>query len=367
MSERSSLPKFAQFFDSTSETCAIIQLTASYEVEFLMMDTTNQTWAEMITPFSQFWLESSTQAWKNWFELMEKGVSNPPSPPTSPGFDSLPQQFLQSQQFYGQLLKQSFEAWQTFWPQLGNSAQTQTAVQSYLQQLQQQIQAYTTSAQTLQGDMDKLWQCYLKEVQKFSQLWLSTWQSSFAPLSQMPQNGVQSWLELNHLYGDALYGENLGSFMRSPLLGPSREMNGQLLRAFDDWVTLYRAMNDYQLLEADIQYRGLVALMTTLVERTQQNQPVKTWREFQEVWAIAADQVFEDAFRKEENLKIRGRFINALNRYRIQQQALLEESLKTFNLPTRSEVDEIHQTLYQLRKELKQLKKRLAADETPPA
>ncbi|MEB3159996.1 MAG: class III poly(R)-hydroxyalkanoic acid synthase subunit PhaE [Synechocystis sp.] len=331
------------------------------------METTNKTWTEMMTPFSQFWLESSSQAWKNWFELMEKGISTQGSSPASPGFESLPQQFLQSQQFYGQLLKHSFEAWQSLWPQLGNPIQANPAIQAYLQQLQQQIQAYTANTQTLQGDLDNLWQCYLKEVQKFSQLWLSTWQSSLSPLSQMPQNGVHSWLELNNLYWEAIYDKNLGSFMRSPLLGPSREINGQLLRAFDDWVALYRAMNDYQLLEADIQYRGLVALTEQLVERTQQNKPIKTWREFQQVWAIAADQVFEDAFCEEKNLKIRGRFINALNRYRIQQQALLEEWLKTFNLPTRSEVDEIHQTIYQLRKEMKQLKKRLAQYETPPA
>ena len=331
------------------------------------METTNKTWAEMMNPFSQVWLESSTQAWKNWFELMEKGVGSPGMPNGISGFESLPQQFLQSQQFYGQLLKHAFDTWQALWPQLGNQAQANTAIQSYLQQLQQQIQTYSTSTQALQGDMDSLWQCYLKEVQKFSQVWLSTWQSSFSPLSQMPQEGVHSWLELNNLYWDALYGKNLGSFMQSPLLGPSREMNGQLLRAFDDWVTLSRAMNDYQLLEADIQYRGFVALMEQLVERTQQDKPIKTWREFQQVWAIAADQVFEETFCQEKNLKIRGRFINALNRYRIQQQALLEESLKTFNLPTRSEVDEMHQTIYQLRKETKQLKKRLADQETPSA
>ncbi|MEB3228020.1 MAG: class III poly(R)-hydroxyalkanoic acid synthase subunit PhaE [Synechocystis sp.] len=331
------------------------------------METSNKTWAEMMTPLSQFWIESSTQAWKNWFELMEKGINAPGSTNAVPGFESLPQQFLQSQQFYGQLLKQSFDMWQSLWPQLTHPTQGTPAIQTYLQQLQQQIQTYTASTQTVQGDLDNLWQYYLKEVQKFSQLWLSTWQSSLAPLSQLPNNGVQSWVELNTLYWDALYGKNLGSLMQSPLLGPSREINGQLLRTFDDWVTLYRAMADYQLLEADIQYRGLVALMEQLVERTQQNQPIKTWREFQQVWAIAADQVFEDAFCQENNLKIRGRFINALNRYRIQQQALLEEWLKTFNLPTRSEVDEIHQTIYQLRKEMKQLKKRLAQYETPPA
>ena len=99
--------------------------------------------------------------------------------------------------------------------------------------------------------------------------------------------------------------------------------------------------------------------MEDLLAQAKDGKPVKTWKEFQQRWAISADQVFEEAFCEEKNLKVRGKFINALNRYRIQQQGILEEWLKTFNLPTRSEVDEIHQTIYQLRKEVKSLKKSL--------
>lgn len=331
------------------------------------MDTSNKTWAEMMSTVSQFWLESSTQAWKNWFDWVEKGVNAQPLANAAPGFESLSQQFLQYQQFYAQLLQQSFETWQTLSTQGDRQIPTASALQAYLHQLQEQIQTYTSASQTLQTDLDRLWQTYLQEAQKFSQLWLSTWQSSLTPLSRLPQDGVQSWVELNQLYWDALYGKNLGSFIQSPLLGPNRESTGQLLRAFDDWVALYRAMGDYQRLEAEIQYQGFAALMEKLVEKTQRQQPVKTWREFQQLWAIAADEVFEKAYCQENNLKIRGRFINALNRYRIQQQALLETWLKALNIPTRSEVDEIHQTIYQLRKEVKQLKKQLAATESPPA
>lgn len=330
------------------------------------MEQSTKTWAEMMTPFSQFWLESSSQAWKNWFDLLEEGTQFPDGGGDGNGvFAGFNQQFLQSQQFYARLLKLSFEAWQTLWPQMNEGGFTQAPLQAFLQQLQQQINTYTTSAQTLQGDVDSLWQTYLKETQKFSQLWLSAWQNSLSPLSQLPHGGIQPWLELNNIYGDTLYSEGMGSFMQSPLPGPSREINGKLLRAFDDWVKLYRALADYQLLEADIQYRGFVALMEKLVTLAQAGKPIKTWREFQTQWAIAADDVFEKAFCEEENLKIRGRFINALNRYRVQQQGLIEEWLKTFDLPTRSEVDEIHQTVYQLRKEVKALKKHLAQHETP--
>ncbi|MCT0253621.1 MULTISPECIES: class III poly(R)-hydroxyalkanoic acid synthase subunit PhaE [unclassified Synechocystis] len=327
------------------------------------MESTSKTWTELMTPFSQFWLESSSQAWKNWFDLMAQGGAMASPNQT---FESLPQQFQQSQQFYGEMLKLSFQAWQSIWPKLTANGSGQADLQGYLEQLQTQIQQYASGTQTLQGDLDGLWQYYLKEVQKFSQLWLSTWQSSIAPLGKLPTGDVYAWLDLNNLYGDALYSKNLGSFMRSPLLGPSREMNGKLLGAFDDWVKLSQAMADYQLLEADIQYRGFAALMEDLLAQAKEDKPVKTWKEFQQRWAIAADQVFEAAFCEEKNLKIRGKFINALNRYRIQQQSILEAWLKTFNLPTRSEVDEIHQTIYQLRKEVKSLKKRLGETETNP-
>ncbi|QHU99452.1 class III poly(R)-hydroxyalkanoic acid synthase subunit PhaE [Synechocystis sp. CACIAM 05] len=329
------------------------------------MESTNKTWTELMTPLSQFWLESSSQAWKNWFDLMAKGGAGAMMGSAPQSFESLPQQFLQSQQFYGELLKLSFEAWQSLWPKLDNGS-APGAVQGYLKQLQTQIEQYTATTQALQGDMDGLWQCYIKEVQRFSQLWLSTWQSSVAPLGKLPTGDIHAWLDLNNLYGDALYNKNLSSFMRSPLLGPSREMNGKLLRAFDDWVKLYQAMADYQLLEADIQYRGFAALMEDLLARAKEDKPVKTWKEFQQRWAIAADQVFEEAFCEEKNLKVRGKFINALNRYRIQQQEILEAWLKMLNLPTRSEVDEIHQTIYQLRKEVKNLKKRLGETEANP-
>jgi polyhydroxyalkanoate synthesis regulator phasin len=42
----------------------------------------------------------------------------------------------------------------------------------------------------------------------------------------------------------------------------------------------------------------------------------------------------------------------------------MEEWMKLMNLPTRSEIDEVHQNIYSLRKEVKQLKKQLAQIES---
>ena len=46
--------------------------------------------------------------------------------------------------------------------------------------------------------------------------------------------------------------------------------------------------------------------------------------------------------------------------FRLYQQQLMEVFLKMYGLPTRTEVDEIHHSIYELRKEVKNLKKVLA-------
>jgi len=50
--------------------------------------------------------------------------------------------------------------------------------------------------------------------------------------------------------------------------------------------------------------------------------------------------------------------------YRLQQQQLVEVFLKMNDLPVRSEVDEVHRSIYELRKEIKSLKKALAESQS---
>jgi hypothetical protein len=101
-------------------------------------------------------------------------------------------------------------------------------------------------------------------------------------------------------------------------------------------------------------------LMRELISLAEKGEPVKDWRKFQQLWGQVADGVFEKAFCQEENLKVRGRFVNSLNAYRLHQQGLMEVWMKAMDMPLRSEVDEVHKTIYELRKEVKNLKKSLA-------
>jgi len=281
-----------------------------------------------------------------------------------PELKYLAQRFIDNQDLLMRFLKLSFKAWQDILPKVQSGKDWQAVLQTYTDQMRHQLQEFSVGSLKVSQDASQLWQLYLKETQKFSQLWTASLGSFLRPMSKAIAGTPEPWLELNNLYWNLLYEESFGSLMQSPILGPTRELTGKLLRGFDAWTNLYRSSLDYQVVLADVQVRSFEELMRVLVSKAEKGEKVEDWREFQQLWSQVADDVFAEAFCSEDNLKIRGKFLNSLNIYRQQQQALLELWMKGLNLPLRSEVDEIHKTLYELRKEVKQLKKALAKYET---
>ncbi len=78
-----------------------------------------------------------------------------------------------------------------------------------------------------------------------------------------------------------------------------------------------------------------------------------------QLWSSIFDREFAQKFAYEDTLQIRGKFLSASMANKLRQQQLMEILLKLNDLPTRNEVDEIHRSIYDLRKELKSLKKQL--------
>lgn len=330
------------------------------------MDSKSTAWGGIADQLVNTWTEVGTQMWKNWFDLM--GVaSHEALGNTGPRSPSIAQRFFENQQLLLRMLQLSFSTWQESFPKATAGEDWQQFLQNYSEQIRKQFAQNSTGTLQATQDMAELWQLYLRELQGFSQLWLGALTSSVAPLHQTVGGTSAPWLELNNLYWNLLYEESSGSLMRSPLLGPTREFNAKLLRAFDAWADFYRASIDHQTVLTDIQVRSFEELMKQLVVLANKGEPVNDWRQFQQLWGQVADGVYEQAFCSEDNLKVRGRFLNSLNTYRIHQQDLMEFWLKLMNLPSREEVDEVHKNIYELRKEMRALKATLAKYEAEAA
>jgi class III poly(R)-hydroxyalkanoic acid synthase PhaE subunit len=311
--------------------------------------TTN--WNEMANYLIDAWVMTGNQLWKSWFELMSVCGNGQVNRDSLPEFPYLTQGLVNNQ-----ILKLSFAAWQ----EILSGQDGQDVLSKYTESLRIQLkQSFDKTAQTTQ-DTSQLWQLYLQEIQKLSQNWTVTMGTAVKPRSQKEQKTANPWIELNNLYWNLLSQSPFASLMQSPLFGPNREFNGKAFRAFEAWTNLYRGSSNYQLMLGDIQVRTFERVILELVSLAKKGKKVQDWQEFQQVGSRVADEVLEIELSKENNLKIRGDFLNALNAFRLSQLELLEIWLKTMNLPLRSEVDEVHQNIYHLRKEVKMLKQALA-------
>jgi polyhydroxyalkanoate synthase subunit PhaE len=164
--------------------------------------------------------------------------------------------------------------------------------------------------------------------------------------------------ELAGLCWDA-YERTFGRLLESPSLGYSREDNQKLLRGFDAWLDFCRASSDYQVILADAWARAFERLMRELVSRAEKGEKIEGLQQVLRIWGGVVDGVFDEVFRSEEYGRVQGRLLNAAMTYRLRERECVEAFMKTSHLPTRSELDDAYRTIYELRKEVKALKKAL--------
>lgn len=215
---------------------------------------------------------------------------------------------------------------------------------------------------TLQNQA-QLWQLYLKGLQKLNQVWAELLWQSLGNTSTKVAGDRLALSEVTNLYWE-IYEKTLGSFLQSPTLGYTREFNSKLLQGFDSWMNFSKASYDYQIVLADVWLKTFEELMQKLSTSQENSETIENWRQFLQVWSSAFDKVFAQTFGTEDALQVRGKFLNAAMTYRFQQQQIVEVFLKMSDLPIRSEVDEMHRSIYELRKEVKSLKKALAQSQS---
>lgn len=325
--------------------------------------------------------EAQKQLVESWAQFAAKGAAQPPFASAANPFgralsewqrlmqESLRQvrwddSFMQgvaeraasSQQSLWQLVQHFIDAYQALLKQPEN---WQALLEEYREQFYQRLRA----PQALSEDISELWVLYLRELQKFGQLWYPPALS----LSQLAANGRVSSSEVSRLIDHfwSAFDRTLGRALSSPTIGYNREFNAKLLRGFEAWLELRRAEVIYQAHLAEIFTKAFDALMQQLLERSRRGEAPQSAKELINLWIATADEVFVEEFGKQGYIEAQGALLHATMRYRICERAILESFLEAYGLPTRSELDEAYQTIYQLKRELKALKRDVKALRPP--
>jgi polyhydroxyalkanoate synthase subunit PhaE len=240
------------------------------------------------------------------------------------------------------------------------------AIDAYVAQLRQQMISFSEQAPSPQQGQE-LGQLYGQMAQKVSQPWFAFWSQAPQWFAQGATTPTAPWLAANQALAEAL-GQTWGGLLGAPTLGLQRQWQEKVQR----WLTLslenQTALREYQLLISQAWLNALAGLLYRLAALAQAGKRLDTPRQLFDLWVEVADAAFLELFHSAAYATAQGKLVNSNMALRQQQRELTEIWLRQHDLPTRSDLDEAHRNIYELRKEIKALKKALAhlPSPTPP-
>ena len=142
-----------------------------------------------------------------------------------------------------------------------------------------------------------------------------------------------------------------------PRLADLWDTERRMLTLFNAWAALRRRNLEHNtvVLQAWMQAAGGFA--KELNEKAEKQEAVGSWREMLALWVETANTAMLEAQRSEPYLKSQRETLKAATDLRLAQQDIAAFYSEMFGYPTRQELDDVHRTVTQLRRELRALQR----------
>jgi len=335
-------------------------------------------WTEQAEQMLKTWTEAQKNVWDSWQDLAGRAVGAQPKPQA---FSMNPMEWFQQsmslwtdstgvardaghQVFGSQFsmmrnLELLTRAWQLVAPKLGTGQDWRSPLSGFTTDWFKQLTGVSGDMFEMSKNTQALWQSYLSEWGPLLKPWLSSAieATGSGHLGEMMLGGSTGLGRLLKMGQDDFQTGPFVGFAEIPSIGVTREHQAKLLRAFDAFVDLRKVMLDFNKMTTGAMGKAVETVMEALVEKSKKGEKMRSVRDLNRLWLESADQVFTRMYASEEYLAAQRRLSTAGMSFKIQQQEVVEMVLKGLNLPTRSELDDAYKTLYELRKEVKALKK----------
>ena len=302
--------------------------------------------------------QSPADSYSYWSDMWMQNIQEM-SAGASPIVKATMEQFVASQEYSMRYMDFMTRAWNSMAVQAKTGDEMREALDDSRQKTIQEWESWPAISTSMAQDMNQLWGLYMQQWQQFGIPWMSAYQSAPEYQARLISGDHLAMFGLTDLYRDA-YQQTMGRLVASPNLGPAREINELMQKGFDAWVDWYLANQDYQSILSETWQKAINNFYDRLMEMSEKGEEVGSVRELMLLWTRGAEKIFTETFREERYTLVQGKMLNAAMVYRKQQRLIMEEYLNTYDLLTRSELDETHRRIHDLRKEVKMLKKELS-------
>ncbi len=344
------------------------------------------SWSEQSESIMKAWTESQKKMWEGWYDVLQNMAAPMMSFPNmmsqwqqmaSQGLGTMmsdtdqtsrnvSRQLVTAQATMMRFLELTTKAWNTMMPKLEAGQDWQAILTDYMEQFRKQMMVPANMMGASQNATE-LWQMYMQSMQTVLQPWMKAWQQTPGHFGvAMAGNGGAELIDMTSMYWKA-YEQTMGQMVGVPSVGFTRELEEKFAKGFTAWTKFRKAMDDYQMLVADAWAGVYEEVLREMMKRAEQGKPIESVRDLVKLWTGAADKSFSTIFVTEKYSQIQADFMTTFMEYRIEEQKIVDEVMKYGYIPTRTEMDEAHRNIYELRKEVKALKKALKTKQSSEA
>jgi polyhydroxyalkanoate synthase subunit PhaE len=162
------------------------------------------------------------------------------------------------------------------------------------------------------------------------------------------------------LMGGTQVGEAIRRMTEGPQLADVGSVERRMARIMELYVEVQAAARAYEAVVAGAWMEANQTFATTMAKRLGTGEAVPP-KEALKDWLAIADEVLTKTHRTSEYLEAQRRLLGAGMAFLLAERELVELLVEPAGLPTRTEIDELHQTVHQLKRKVRALEKAAAA------
>ena len=194
-------------------------------------------------------------------------------------------------------------------------------------------------------------------------------------MKQMSQNGMNGFQQMrgmmgntgfnpSDMFGNMMSGYNTFSTMMTEAAGPFNKMvtPNKYTKAMAEWSDIANRAMVYNIKNSELQYmvyaqgnKVMDALAENIAKKVQEGTEVKSMMGMYQEWLNISDKTFVSLFESDAYSKLMGEVGSMDMRLKKDIELQVEKSFSGLPIATRSELDELYKTIYDLKKQVRQL------------
>ena len=154
-----------------------------------------------------------------------------------------------------------------------------------------------------------------------------------------------------------MYEKEFSRFFQIPKLGLVREYQERITRSVDAYNRYQATLNEFVRLLALPVSRSFAVLQEQLGTMAEEGRLPEDGRAYYELWIKVLEGHYMTLFQTPEYIETLSRTLSSLSAFQEARNAVIEDMLAGFPIPTRTEIDALYEEMHRLKRRLRSLEK----------